>query len=574
MNDKQRETLNLVLIVVLTTFFFQYITSGRSKEEEYPPMPLGAQLFEKPIEEEKSIYRLKAGDTTYEFGRHANLLRATTPNTVLWDRSTSNIVLCIDPEGAGSPTIINTATMVYRVEEYNDQTLLFVGIFNNEELRIRYRIQSDGTVRCEVTTSSLHQIELLFHHAPLVAKNTKHLPQQVWFQYTTPQGDYHWKKTKPAGEKMEEIEWVASHKSGHVVAVIIGKNDIKGVVADKPKAWASYMEDPDIVKTCGFSTILKTTQNKEGNRYVHFDLYAGVTTANTINALNKNHPNVHLDRLHYMGPRFIRPINCYITYPLLCLINDQVNNPVVALLIFILLLLLIFGYFDYRRHIISIRNEALAPFLEKLQARYTQTYDREMAKRQFYAQMRINQWSNFLLGTMQVIRGLLMFLGPFLLIPWGASHLFSGKSFLWIADLAGYDTTFSLPMALPVLGAHISLFAFLVIGADQLLSYLKLKKKRNVQAPNPEMEEMFTQMGKTMRYIGPILLFTILNNRIVSLSIYRFLSLILTTLQQYLFRLWVAEQPIKEKTIDQAKLAIKNMPTVSSNRAERRIHNS
>ena len=116
-----------------------------------------------------------------------------------------------------------------------------------------------------------------------------------------------------------------------------------------------------------------------------------------------------------------------------------------------------------------------------------------------------------------------------------------GQSFLWADDLSSYDAILSwdvyIPLITPYFGNHISLFCLLMTVTN--IIYTKINMATTGAGDQPG-----AGMMKTMMYMMPVMFMFIFNNYASGLSYYCFVSLLITILQTYLFRLFVDDKKV------------------------------
>jgi YidC/Oxa1 family membrane protein insertase len=94
------------------------------------------------------------------------------------------------------------------------------------------------------------------------------------------------------------------------------------------------------------------------------------------------------------------------------------------------------------------------------------------------------------------------------------------KSFLWADDLSSYDTIATLPFNIPFYGDHVSLFP--ILASVAIFFYMTMTTGQNMQT-QPGMPNM-----KIIMYISPLLMLFFFNNYASGLSLYYFVSNLIT----------------------------------------------
>src|SRR5690606_38941598 len=101
------------------------------------------------------------------------------------------------------------------------------------------------------------------------------------------------------------------------------------------------------------------------------------------------------------------------------------------------------------------------------------------------------------------------------------------KAFLWADDLSSYDSIYTLPFSIPFYGSHVALFPILAA----LATFFYMKMTTGDQAAMTPQQEGMPDMGKIMKvmiYISPIMMLFFFNNYASGLSLYYFISNLIT----------------------------------------------
>ncbi len=102
------------------------------------------------------------------------------------------------------------------------------------------------------------------------------------------------------------------------------------------------------------------------------------------------------------------------------------------------------------------------------------------------------------------------------------------KGFLWADDLSAYDSVFELPFHIPMYGSHISLFP--ILASIAIFFYMRMSQSQQMGMQQPTQEGMpdMQKMMKMMMYFSPIMMLIFFNMYASSLSLYYFVSNLLT----------------------------------------------
>jgi YidC/Oxa1 family membrane protein insertase len=139
-----------------------------------------------------------------------------------------------------------------------------------------------------------------------------------------------------------------------------------------------------------------------------------------------------------------------------------------------------------------------------------------------YGQVGINPLS----GCIPLVLQMPIFLALFTFFP-NAIQL-RGQSFLWAHDLSTFDSILDLPFNIPFLGAHISLFTLLMSVTQIGISQYSMQT--TTQPANSPINM------KVLIYMMPFMFFFMLNSYPAGLTMYYFISNVITIAQNAAIR--------------------------------------
>ncbi len=252
-----------------------------------------------------------------------------------------------------------------------------------------------------------------------------------------------------------------------------------------------------------------------------FCVYLG---PNSLQALRAVAPG--FEENQYLGPRVIKSLNRHVLVPLLDRMQGYLPSYLWALLLLALLLKALLLYFAYYTYLDSLKKKALQPEVAAIRRKYaehpTQAQVEEM---HLYSSRGIAVFS-----VRAIVSGLLqlpLFLALLHLIP----NLLELRQlpFLWLRDLATYDTFLQLPFRLPLLGDHVSFFAL-------LMAFTPILWKRLGPA-----EDAGPATQPWVFYLMSFLFFAVFNAYPAAFCLYRIVATCIDQLPPYLFKYCVDE---------------------------------
>ena len=188
----------------------------------------------------------------------------------------------------------------------------------------------------------------------------------------------------------------------------------------------------------------------------------------------------------------------------------------IAIIIMTIIVRLAMSPVTYRSYVSQIKMKVLKPEVDEI----TKKYKDDAVKRQQETMALYNKaGANPMSGCLPALLQLPVFYALFSFFP--VAFALRQKSFLWADDLSSYDSVYELPFNIPFYGDHISLFPIL---ASVAIFFYTMMTMGQQQAPQqPGMPNM-----KFIMYLMPLMMLFFFNNYASGLSLYYFVSNLLT----------------------------------------------
>src|SRR5690606_26519969 len=123
-------------------------------------------------------------------------------------------------------------------------------------------------------------------------------------------------------------------------------------------------------------------------------------------------------------------------------------------------------------------------------------------------------------GCVPALLQMPIFYALFMFFP--TSFAMRQKPFLWADDLSSYDAVAHLPFSIPFYGDHVSLFP--ILASVSIFFYMMMTTGQNMPT-QPGMPNM-----KFILYLSPLMMLFFFNNYASGLSLYYFVSNLITIL--------------------------------------------
>lgn len=207
-------------------------------------------------------------------------------------------------------------------------------------------------------------------------------------------------------------------------------------------------------------------------------------------------------------------INRYIFTPFYSFLSSFLPFGI-AIVVMTILVRLAMSPVTYKSYLSQAKMKVLKPEITELNEKYK---DNAMKKQQETMKLYNKAGVSPMSGCVPALLQLPIFYALFMFFP--TSFALRQKSFLWAEDLSSYDTIFELPFTIPFYGDHVSLFP--ILASIAIFFYMTMTTGQNMQT-QPGMPNM-----KVIMYISPLLMLFFFNNYASGLSLYYFVSNLIT----------------------------------------------
>lgn len=357
---------------------------------------------------------------------------------------------------------------------------------------------------------------------------------EIVYEYEDGKDDY-LNPAKTTTEDAKDLTYVA-FKQHLFTSVLLTETPIKAAklsqenLVDKEDENAAFLKD--------FQAVMPL-EYKGGEINYNMNLYMGPTDYNILNDYDKN-----LDEIVPLGWGIFGWLNKLIIIPIFTVLTTLIPHGI-AIVLFTIVIRLIMSPVQYKSYVSQAKMKIIRPEVNELNEKYAKD---PMKKQQETMKLYNKAGVNPMAGCVPMLIQLPVFYALFSFFP--SAFDLRQKAFLWADDLSSYDSVFTLPFSIPFYGNHVSLFPILAA----LATFVYMKMTTGDQAAMTPQQEGMPDMGKIMKvmiYISPIMMLFFFNNYASGLSLYYFISNLITIGIMYV---------IKNKIVteDKVKVIIEN----------------
>ena len=280
-----------------------------------------------------------------------------------------------------------------------------------------------------------------------------------------------------------------------------------------------------------------------------FQIYFGPTDSNTF----KWHawPGNDLDESIPFGWGIFGFINKSVFVPLFRFLSSIFPYGI-AIIFMTIIVRLFLAPVLYNSYLSQAKMKILKPDVEQLNKQYK---DNPMKRQQEMMSLYKKAGASPMSGCLPALLQIPVFYALFMFFP--SAFDLRQKSFLWADDLSAYDSVLELPFRIWGYGDHVSLFP--ILAAVSIFFYMQMtmgQQTASQPAPQEGMPDM-TKMMKYMMYISPLFMLIFFNNYASGLSLYYFISNILSISIMFVIKNYILdEKKIREQIqVNKAKPA-------------------
>ena len=266
--------------------------------------------------------------------------------------------------------------------------------------------------------------------------------------------------------------------------------------------------------------------------------------------LLKTYEGTNLSDTSDLGWGIFGTLNRWIFYPVFNMLKGFMGNFGLIIILMTIVVRILMSPVLYKSYVSSAKMKVIRPELTALNEKYP---GKENAMKRQQETMAIQRKAgvSMMSGCIPALLQMPVFFALFKFFP--TNFDLRQKGFLWATDLSSYDTVFKLPFSIPFYGDHVSLFP--ILASIAIFFYMKMNQSQqmNMQAPTQEGMPDMSQMMKYMIYFSPIMMLFFFNNYASGLSLYYFISNLLTIAIMLVIKNYVIDEKKIHAQIEENK---------------------
>jgi YidC/Oxa1 family membrane protein insertase len=326
-----------------------------------------------------------------------------------------------------------------------------------------------------------------------------------------------------------KIRWV-SFKDQFFTSIVVCDNGFSS------NQLSSKVEDQTSEYIKDYSMTSKMEFDLRGDQSAKLKFFFGPIKYSMLKSYDKgvaSDQQLDLDKIVPLGSKLWRWVNTGIIIPLFNFFGKFITNYGIIILLLTLVIKLIIFPFTYKSYISTAKMKVLQPQIQEINARLAgqeKAAERSQATMDLYKRVGVSPMG----GCLPMLFQMPVLFAMFAFFP--SSIELRHQSFLWAHDLSTYDVLFqwsgNIPLVTKYFGNHVSLFCLLMTVTNLIYTHINMQ----TQATTNQMPGM-----KTMSYLFPVMFLFMFNQYAAGLSLYFFVSTLITILQTYAFRWFTNE---------------------------------
>ncbi|SEE61324.1 protein translocase subunit yidC [Tenacibaculum sp. MAR_2010_89] len=428
----------------------------------------------------------------------------------------------------------DTQVLSMKLKVAEDKFLEYRYEIKKDDYRINFAIRSQGLSNVINASQQINldwNLKAFSQEKSLKTENTMY----SWFYYKAgSEVDY---LSPGNSEVVNDVNWV-SYKQHFFSSALLSETAFNNATLTSTDLVKDQKKDTIFTKAYELKAPLAL---KNGELNYNMQWFYGPTDYNLL----KTYKGTDLDQTADLGWGIFGTLNRYVFYPVFNMLKGFIGNYGLIIILMTIVVRIIMSPVLYKSYLSSAKMKVIRPEMEEINKKYPGK-ENAMKRQQEIMAVQRKAGVSMMSGCIPALMQMPVFFALFKFFPTNID--FRQKSFLWANDLSSYDTIYKLPFDIPWYGNHVSLFPILASIAIFFYMRMNQSQQANMQAPPQEGMPDMSKMMKYMIYFSPIMMLFFFNNYASGLSLYYFISNLLTIAIMFV---------IKNFVIDEAKIHAK-----------------
>ncbi|CAM1353263.1 membrane protein insertase YidC [Tenacibaculum halocynthiae] len=428
----------------------------------------------------------------------------------------------------------DTQVLSMKLKVAEDKFLEYRYEIKKDDYRINFAIRSQGLSNVINASQQINldwNLKAFSQEKSLKTENTMY----SWFYYKADsEVDY---LSPGNSEVVNDVNWV-SYKQHFFSSALLSETAFNNATLTSTDLVKDQKKDTIFTKAYELKAPLAL---KNGELNYNMQWFYGPTDYNLL----KTYKGTDLDQTADLGWGIFGTLNRYVFYPVFNMLKGFIGNYGLIIILMTIVVRIIMSPVLYKSYLSSAKMKVIRPEMEEINKKYPGK-ENAMKRQQEIMAVQRKAGVSMMSGCIPALMQMPVFFALFKFFPTNID--FRQKSFLWANDLSSYDTIYKLPFDIPWYGNHVSLFPILASIAIFFYMRMNQSQQANMQAPPQEGMPDMSKMMKYMIYFSPIMMLFFFNNYASGLSLYYFISNLLTIAIMFV---------IKNFVIDEAKIHAK-----------------
>ncbi len=318
-------------------------------------------------------------------------------------------------------------------------------------------------------------------------------------------------------EEAQGLNWVA-FKQQFFTSVLLAEDKFESARLISKNLVQN--EDVDTVFTKQYAAYIPL-EAKNGDLNYNMNMYYGPVDYKILS----EYEGKQLDRIVSLGWGIFRWINKFVFVPIFSFLSGVIGNYGIAIILLTIVVRIFMSPVVYKSYLSSAKMKVLRPEMQEINEKL-KGKENAMKRQQETMALQRKAGVNPLSGCIPALIQMPVFFALFRFFP--ANIDIRQNGFLWADDLSAYDEVLQLPFKIPFYGDHVSLFPILASVAIFFYMQMTQSQQMNMQQPAQEGMPDMQKMMKMMMWFSPIMMMFFFNSYASSLSLYYFVSNLLT----------------------------------------------